>query len=125
MRPLQKRSFHTSAATKLDHLEVVAALLERDAINGRALRAEMGANLGRLPQTRKPRWTRSRRLAERGSAAWLRGIALASAVARSRRLHAALYATFAFVVDFAVVLAVCCAGMAALALVFALTAPPV
>jgi hypothetical protein len=125
MRPLQKRSLHSSAARKLDHLEVVAALLERDAINGRALRAEIGANLGRLPQARKPRWQRSRRLAQRWGAVFGQGVALVLAVARSRRLRAAIHATCGFLIDFAMVFAVGCVGLAVLGLIFLLAAPPV
>jgi hypothetical protein len=125
MRPQQQRSFHTSTAAKLDRLEVVAALLERDAVNGRALHAELGAPLLRLPRSRARAWRGWLTFVGAGRSALKGASAMAIAAARSSRLRAAIRATYAFLVDFAVVLGLGCAGLVLLAAAFALTAPPV
>lgn len=123
MRPQQQRSFATTTASKLDSLELVAALLERDAVNGRALQAEMGAALLRLPRARPARWARWHRFIWRAHLALRQAASLVNAVVRSRRLRAGLRAVFAFAADFVIVLAVGCTAMIAIAAFFALRAP--
>jgi hypothetical protein len=120
MRPNRQHIFRTDAAAKLDRLELIAALLERDATNNRAFIAELA-----IP--RKPGSVRLQGL--RKVAGGVRGgvVLVASttvAVARSRQVHAAIRAVYRFVVDFAIVLSVAAGAVVILAAAFLLTAPP-
>ena len=47
MRPNRQQTFRTDAAAKLDQLELVAALLERDATNNRAFINEINSAYSR------------------------------------------------------------------------------
>ena len=121
MRPSRQQIFRTDAAAKLDRLELIAALLERDATNNRAFIAEIAAH------PRKPgaqRLQGLRKLAGRIHAGVVLVASTAVAVARSRQVHAAIRAVYRFVVDFAVVLSVAAAAVAILAAALLLTAPP-
>jgi hypothetical protein len=125
MRPNKHQVFRTGAAAKLDQLELIAALLERDATNNRVLIAELAyahPTAGELRRAqRRGRW---RKLAQAAGAAAHRCIATATALARNQRLHSAIRACYTFGVDFAFVLAAACAGVAALTAAILLTAPP-
>jgi hypothetical protein len=121
MRPNRQNIFRTDAAAKLDRLELIAALLERDATNNRAFIAELGAI------QRKPGSVRLQGL--RKFAGGVRaGVVLAAsttvAVARSRQVHAAIGAVYRFFVDFAIVLSVAGGAVIILTAAFLLTAPP-
>jgi len=121
MRPNRQNIFRTDAAAKLDRLELIAALLQRDATNNRAFIAEIAA----IP--RKPGSVRLQGL--RKFAGGVRaGVVLATsttvAVARSRQVHAAIGAIYRFFVDFAIVLSVAAGAVIILAAAFLLTAPP-
>jgi hypothetical protein len=124
MRPQRPHVFNSDTAAKLDRLELIAALLERDATNNRAFIAELGAAVPR--KSRRPsrvlrRW---RKLACTCSTAVRGLVSLTTAIAISPRLHAALRAVFAFVIDFAIVLGVGTAAVAMLTAAFVLGAPP-
>ena len=124
MRPHKQQIFRTDAAAKLDQLELVAALLERDATNNRTLLTDLGYSgaSGRRRSTRRPSklWKAAAGIA--GAARRL--VAAIVAFARSPRTWAALYAIYAFVVDFAVVLAAATAAVLIVTAAFLLTAPP-
>jgi len=127
MRPTKNNVFRTGAAAKLDQLELIAALLERDATNNRMLIAELGSACPRQPTGDSGRAQLSRRwrkIARAANGAAHRSILVATAVARNPRLRSALRATYAFAVDFAMVLSVACVAVAALAVVTLLIAPP-
>jgi hypothetical protein len=124
MRPNRQQIFRTDAADKLDRLELIAALLERDATNNRAFIAELRS--GYPHGQRKPRpFGKLRKLAvgTYAAGAWI--AATTVAIARSRQVRGAIRAVFAFVVDFGVVISVAGAAVAILAAAFLLTAPPV
>ena len=119
MRPSRQQIFRTDAAAKLDRLELIAALLERDATNNRAFIAELAAY---PPKRGAARLQGLRKFAGRVRA----GIVLiaSTTVARSRQVHAAIRAVYWFVVDFAIVLSAAATAVAILAAAFLLTAPP-
>jgi hypothetical protein len=121
MRQSRQQIFRTDAAAKLDRLELIAALLERDATNNRAFIAE-------IAYPRKPgavRLQRLRKFAGRVRAGIVLVASTTVAVARSRQVHAAIRAIYRFVVDFAIVLSVAAGAVIILAAAFLLTAPPV
>ena len=124
MRPNRQQIFRTDAADKLDRLELVAALLERDATNNRAFITELSSG---YPHDRgRPRpFGKVRKLAAGAYSTGVRIGSTAVAIARSRQVRAAIRAVFAFVVDFAVVISVAGTAVAILAAAFLLTAPPV
>ena len=124
MRPNRQQIFRTNAADKLDRLELIAALLERDATNNRAFITELSSG---YPHGRgRPRpFGKARKLAARTYWTGVRIVSTAVAIARSRQVRAAIRAVFAFVVDFAVVISVAGAAVVILAAAFLLTAPPV
>lgn len=125
MRPNRQQIFRADAAAKLDQLELIAALLERDATNNRAVIAELCSSYPRIAGGRAPRLRRLRKLALGAYSAVTRAVATTVAIARSRRVHAALRAVYALIVDFTLVMSVACAAVAILAAAFLLTAPPV
>jgi hypothetical protein len=125
MRPQRQQIFRSDAAAKLDRLEVIAALLERDATNNRALIAEYYA-LSPPRTSSATRVSRRWRKFVHACRTAIRAVgSRAVAVATSPRLYAALRAIYAFVVDFAIVLGTATAAVAILTAAFVLTAPPV
>jgi hypothetical protein len=124
MRSQRSLAFQYDASKKLDRLELIAALLERDASHNRAWIAE----LGHLPATRSRRARRMPhfgRYAVAGLGAARTAWRLAVAVATSKRLHAGIWEAYVFIVDFAVVFGAILAGMAILAIAVMIAAPPV
>ena len=121
MRPSRQQIFRTDAAAKLDRLELIAALLERDATNNRAF-AELAAY---PPERGAARLQGLRKFAGRVHAGIVLVASTVVAVARSRQLHAAIRAVYRFAVDFAIVLSVAAGAAVILAVAFLLTAPPV
>ncbi|MTD94319.1 hypothetical protein GIW81_08215 [Hyphomicrobium sp. xq] len=127
MRPQRSQAFQSDASRKLDRLELIAALLERDASHHRAWVAELS---GLTP-------TRPRR-SKRAMANWgkfaVAGIAGARATRRlavtivtivtSKRLRVAVREAHDFIVDFAVVLGVAITGLVILTAALLLAAPP-
>jgi hypothetical protein len=124
MRPNRQQIFRTDAADKLDRLELIAALLERDATNNRAFIAELRSG---YPHGRgkPPVFGKLRKLAVGAYAAGARVVSITVAIARSRQVRAAIRAIFEFVVDFGIVMSAICSAVAILAAAFLLTAPPV
>jgi hypothetical protein len=124
MRPSRQQIFRTDAAAKLDRLELIAALLERDATNNRVLIEELGAEPARRTRVRGHLSRRWRALVDATSTGARVTASVASAIATSPRVHAAIRAIFGFTVDFAVVLATGCAAVAVLTITVLLVAPP-
>lgn len=125
MRPQRHHAFGTNTASKLDRLELVAALLERDAVNNRAWLGELGA----IPQRRRSRTQgisrRWGKIADKWIGAARTGWALTVAVATDRRLHAGLRAAFGFCIDLAAVTAAAFTAIAFIIAVYLVLAPPV
>lgn len=123
MRPSRREIFRTDAAEKLDRLELVAALLERDATTNRMLLADLGYI--RAPEKR-PEPPRPGKLQKGAASIWAGGrsfIGALLAIARSRRTRAVVAAIYTFVIDFAVVLTAVTAAFIVLAAVVLLAAP--
>jgi hypothetical protein len=126
MRPNRQQNFRTDAAAKLDQLELVAALLERDATNNRSFINEINSAYSRQAAARVPkRLLRLRATVRATQWAAVRVVSTTMAIARSPQVRAATLAVYAFAIDFAVVLSVTSAAVIILAAAFLLTAPPV
>ena len=126
MRPNRQQTFRADAAAKLDQLELVAALLERDATNNRAFINEINSAYSRQAAGRTHKrllWLRA--IARGTQSAAVRVVSTTLAIARSRQVRAAISAVYAFAIDFAVVLSVVSAAVIILTAAFLLTAPPV
>jgi hypothetical protein len=124
MRPQRSQAFESDASRKLDRLELIAALLERDASHHRAWVAELSG----LTPTRQ---RRSKRALANWSKLVVAGIDgargtrhLAVAIVTSKRLRAAVREAYDFIFDFAVVLGVAITGLAILTAALLLAAPP-
>lgn len=129
MRPQRPETFSTRTATKLVDLELIAALLERDAINNRAVFAERNTYL-QLPRpapTVRPRWRRLRlRYYTVSSIALVRRTAArVGGLVLHRRVLAAVGMATAFIADVVLVLSMELAAAMLAAAVFLLAAPPV
>ena len=126
MRPNRQQTFRTASAAKLDQLELVAALLERDATNNRAFINEINSAYARRVAGRTHKRLLKLRAFARGTRLTaVRVVSTTLAIARSRQVRAAIRAVVAFAVDFTVVLSVAGAAVAILTAAFLLTAPPV
>jgi hypothetical protein len=116
MRPQRSQAFQSDASRKLDRLELIAALLERDASHHRAWVAELSG----LTPTRQRRSKRAMatwsKLVIAGTAGVRATRRLAVAIVTSKRLHAGIWEAYVFIVDFAVVFGAILAGMAILAI---------
>ena len=126
MRPNRQQTFRADAAAKLDQLELVAALLERDATNNRAFINEINSAYSRQAAGRTHKrllWLRA--IARGTQSAAVRVVSTTLAIAHSRQVRAAILAVHAFAIDFAVVLSVVSAAVIILTAAFLLTAPPV
>lgn len=125
MRPNRQQIFRADAAAKLDQLELIAALLERDATNNRAVFAEICSSYPRKAGAGAQRPRHGRKLAQAANAVATRVASTTVSIARSPRLHVAIRTIYALVVDFGLVLSVAGAAVVILAAAFLLTAPPV
>ena len=124
MRPQRSQAFQSDASRKLDRLELIAALLERDASHHRAWVAELSGLTPTRPRRLKrgmPNWGR---LAVAGIAGARATRRLAVAIVASKRLRVAFRDTYDFIFDFAVVLGVAITGLAVLTAALLLAAPP-
>jgi hypothetical protein len=128
MRPQRSQAFQSDASRKLDRLdrlELIAALLERDVSHHRAWVAELSGLTPARPRRSKrimPDWAR---FAVGGIAGARATYRLAVAIVTSKRLHATLWSAYDFIVDFAVVLGAIVAGVVVLTIALLLAAPPV
>ncbi len=126
MRPQPSQVFRTNAASRLDDVELIAALLERDATNGRASFAERGTLV--LPRRRRHSPSILRRLHVRCAAGAARAARIAAAIGRlvmHRRLLAAVRATGNFAIDLMIVLSTAGLAIVVLTAVYLLAVPPV
>lgn len=118
------RSLSADLATKLDQLETQAAVLERDARNGRssttiALNAsQTRATFVVVKAAVWPRVFGSAYRALRSSLVWL------DSSARSPRLHSALRTTRDWLLESVFVLSLTCAALLAVVIAILLLAPP-
>jgi hypothetical protein len=125
MRPQRQQTFRLDAASRLDDIELIAALLERDATNNRVHVAERGAPLLPIKRRRPSRMVASRRLALRG-AGYARRVALGlMRLTQHPRLYVLARTVCGFCVDFAVVLAAVAAAVLVVTGAFLIGAPPV
>jgi len=126
MRPQRHHAFGIdTAASKLDRLELVAALLERDAVNNRAWLTELGAIRERKPSRAVRVSRRWEKIADRWMGAARTGWALTLAVAADRRVHAGLRAAYGFCVDLVAVTAAAFTAIALVVATYLVLAPPV
>jgi len=125
MRPQRHQSFGVDTTSQLARLELVAALLERDAANNRAWLTELGA----IPERRPSRALRvSRRwekIADNCISAGRAGWGFSVAVATDPRLHAVLRAAYGFAFDLAAVTAAAVVAIALIIATYLVLAPPV
>jgi len=125
MRPQRHHAFGVDTTSKLDRLELVAALLERDAVNNRAWLAELGT----IPERRPSRALRVSRRWETITDKWISvartGWAFSAAVAVDPRLHAGVRAAYGFAVDLATVTAAAATAIALITVTYLVLAPPV
>jgi hypothetical protein len=125
MRPQRSQAFQSDAFRKLDQLELIAALLERDVSHHRAWVAELSGLTPARPRRAKrmmPDWARLAVAGISGARAVHRQ---AVAIVTSKRLHAALRQAYAFIFDFVVILGAVIAGVVILTVALLLAAPPV
>jgi hypothetical protein len=130
MRPQPISVFRTDAASRLDDLELVAALFERDVTNGRAIHAERGTP---LPPMRRRRKHQLLSQASTRSAAATAAVAAQARHVGARVQHAVVHprllsavrATTGFAVDLIRVTSIGVAATAALVIAISLAAPPV
>jgi hypothetical protein len=124
MRPQRSQAFQSDASRKLDRLELIAALLERDASHHRAWVAELSSSTPTRPRRFKrvmPNWGK---FAVAGVAGARATSALAVAIVTSKGLRMALREAYDFIFDFSVVLGVAITGLAILTAALLLAAPP-
>jgi hypothetical protein len=125
MRPQRPQVFQSDASRKLDRLELIAALLERDASQNRAWLAELGGPAHKRPRRFKhvmPDWAELAVGGIAGARATRRRLV---AAVTSNRLRSALREAGDFIFDFAVVLGVAAAGTAIFTAALLIAAPPV
>lgn len=125
MRAQRQQVFRTSATSRLDAIELTAALLVRQAINNRAVIVERSAPVLSAPGHRRRRFVRCRNIARRGGALSRRCAAAIVGLALHPRLHAAARETWAFGADTVVVLSTALVAVAVLAAAILIGAPPV
>ena len=126
MRPQRREVFRTDAASRLDDIELIAALLERDAVNGQAIRVERGGYV--VPRRRRKRPSSLRRarqkIASRSSDVRHAAVTAGHLMVHPR-VFACVRASGGFIVDLALVLATFTAGTAGVALVYLIAVPPI
>lgn len=104
MRPQRQHIFRMDAASRLDDIELVAALLVRDASNSRAISAERGATLLPMRPRRRLRFDKCGGLALRASRLARRCASRIIDLARHPRLRAAAWEAWSFIVDVTILL---------------------
>jgi hypothetical protein len=125
MRPQPSRVFRTNAASRLDDVELIAALLERDATKAGAVSIERGVRVAskrrRVPSVRYRMSAKGAKIATAG-----RGIAKGTRhVVLDPRLFYVLDATGGFLLDLMIVLGAGAATLAVLIGGVLLAAPPI
>jgi hypothetical protein len=126
MRPQRRQAFRTDAASRLDNLELVTALLERDVTNAGAICSERGALVRPLRRRRRhPNLRRLAKVSAASAAKTRRAGALAKHLALHPRLFSGARATLDFGIDLMIVLSTMTAAVAVLTVAYMLGAPPV
>ena len=125
MRPQQLQAIRGGVASRLDDVELVAALLERAAGGTRAFCAERGAPMAPVPRE-KMRWhVRVREVCARGFGEALRHARATVRSAFHPHIIGAIRAAAHFVADLVRVLLVVASGLLVVAIAVMLAAPPV
>jgi hypothetical protein len=124
MRPQRSQAFQSDASKKLDRLELITALLERDVSHHRAWVAELSGLTPTRPRRSKRAVTDWSKLVVAGITGARATRGLAVAIVTSNRLRVAVRAAYDFIFDFAVVLSVAITGLAILTAALLLAAPP-
>ncbi len=124
MRPQRSQAFQSDASRKLDRLELIAALLERDASHHRAWVAELSGLTPTRPRRSKRAIANWGKFAVAGIAGARATRRLAVAIVTSKRLRVAVREAYDFIFDFAVVLGVAITGLVILTAALLLAAPP-
>jgi hypothetical protein len=126
MRPMKSEDLRADTSAKLVRLELVAALLERDAANNRSFIRNFAPP---RTSTQRARWRegfpRTRKAVARVGQAGAGVLRVANAIVRSRVLRSCVRHSALFVVDLAVILACIAAAGVAFSLGVLLLAPPV
>lgn len=118
------RSLSADLASKLDKLETQAAVLERDARNGRSITtialnaSQTRADFFVVKEAVWPRVFGSAHRVVRSSLVWLHS------AARSPRLHVALRSIREWLLEGVIVLSLTCAALLAVVVAILLLAPP-
>jgi hypothetical protein len=126
MRPLRREVFRSDAASRLDDIELITALLERDATNGRSFTTERGLALPPLRRRRKYPKIRRAVVASGASlsdARRLAGGGLRHAVLHPRLLSGARAAA-QFIIDVLIMLALAAGALAVVVAGYLVAAPP-
>ena len=124
MRPQRSQAFQSDASRKLDRLELIAALLERDASHHRAWVAELSGSAPTRQRRSKRAMANWSKLVIAGTAGVRATRRLAAAIVTSKRLRAAVREAYDFIFDFAVVFGVAITGLGILTAALLLAAPP-
>jgi len=125
MRPQQLQTSRSVVASRLDDVELVAALLERAAGGTRAFCAERGAPMAPVPGERL-RWrVRVHEASVRGLGEALKYVRSTARWAFHPRIIGAISAVAHFVIDLVRVLLVASWGLLVVAIAIILAAPPV
>jgi len=125
MRPQQLQALHSGVGSRLDDVELVAALLERAAGGTQSFCAERGAPMAPIP-AEKLRWRlRVRQASVRCLTRARRQVRATVRSVFHPRIIAAFVAAADFAVDLARVLFVVASGLVAAAIAVMLAAPPI
>jgi len=124
MRPQQLQSSRSGVLSRLDDVELVAALLERSAGGTSAFCAERGAPMAPVPAERLRWHLRVREASASGFTKAQRKLRATARAAVHPRIIAGIRAVAHFVIDLARVLLVVASGLVAVAVAVMLAAPP-
>lgn len=124
MRPQRPQVFRLNAASRLDDVELIAALLERDATNNRVQIAERGGYLVPRQRPKPSRTAPIRRFSLACAGSCRKAGFAARRIIRDERLHAALREGYEFGIDFLIVLGAVTGGILAITGLFLVVAPP-
>ncbi len=124
MRPQQLQAFRSGVVSRLDDVELVAALLERSAGGTSAFCAERGAPMAPIPAEKLSWHLRLREASVSGFTKAQRHARATVRAALHPRIIAGITAVAHLVIDLARVLVVVASGFVAVAVAIMLAAPP-
>lgn len=124
MRPQRSQVFRLNTASRLDDVELIAALLERDATNNRVHIAERGAHLVPRQRSKPSRTAAIRHLSRTCADRYRNAVRATGRLAHGARLHAALREGYEFGQDLLIVLGAVTGGILAVTGILLVIAPP-